>query len=39
METVAIVGNAGAESVVALMILFFALILIANMGRGGGSKK
>lgn len=30
-----IVGNAGAEGVVAMIIIFLALILIANMGNGG----
>jgi hypothetical protein len=33
-----IIGNPDAESIVALGIILLALILIANMGRGGGKK-
>jgi hypothetical protein len=33
-----IIGNPNAESIVALGIIFLALIMIANMGRGGGKK-
>lgn len=34
-----IIGNAGAEGVVAMVIIFMALILISNIGKGGGGGK
>lgn len=33
-----IIGNPNAEAVVAFIIIFLGLLLIANMGQGGGKK-
>lgn len=33
-----IIGNAGAEAVVAMIIILLGLILIVNLGNGGNKK-